>query len=83
MTTPATTTSRAETPIGLGDRVRIKPGIVGAGYEFTVSELYDNTAATVDPCVQVYGTNGYGPARLHELEKIGPSALLARIEGWD
>lgn len=50
-----------------GVTVRIKAGYVGAGYRFVVKSLYDNTAAPVDPCVQVYGEN-YGPVRLTEVE---------------
>lgn len=56
--------------ISVGSLVRIREGYVGAGYRFIVAELFDNRRAAVDPCVQVYGTNHYGPVRLSEIQAV-------------
>lgn len=56
------------TSVKLGALVRVKPGLCGAGYEFTVSYVGRNgSGETV-----VYGWS-YGPARLSEIERVAVS----------
>ena len=50
--------------ISVGDVVRIKRGICGEGYRFTVAKILPGHFGET----QVYGTSNYGPVRLSEVE---------------
>lgn len=50
----------------VGDVVRIRPGVCGAGYRFTISRVVQGPRE-----LQVYGDDDrYGPVRASEVEPI-------------
>lgn len=53
--------------VRIGDRVRIKRGVCGAGHVFTVEGLAARPTGDGRDEIQVYGPN-YGPVRLSEVE---------------
>ena len=64
--------------IAKGDRVKVKNGCVGEGFEFTVSEVIPGHFKEQ----QVYGEGNYGPVRLTEIERVYSTDAL-RYAGGD